>query len=352
MKKPPFYLLTLLLSLAVFLSACGSSDSSSGTNAGETDGNGSAEANADEEFVLKLGHVGAANPDDPWEKYALELNDLLQERTDGRLSIQTFPGSQLGADREMIEAMQQGTLDLGLIGTIAMTNFVPEYQIWDLPYIFPLDHEIADEITDGPIGEELAASAEEKGLVMLGYWDHSYRSISNGKRPIETFEDLQGLSMRVVENAPSIDWFGRIGTIPTPMAFSELYTALQQGTVDGQDNGPVLTYNSGLSEVQPYYTLTRHMYSVLGFVASKRTFDNLPSDLQEVLRDTIAELTPVQREYSRQKAVELLEQMEEDGVQITELSEEELAKFQESALETYEQLAPEIGQAEIDRMLD
>jgi tripartite ATP-independent transporter DctP family solute receptor len=347
MKNNPLYFVTVLLVLSMLLSACGSKETAGGTS--KNGGSGNSEG---EKFILRLGHVGSADSNDPWEKFALELNKRVQEKSDGRLSLQTYPGSQLGADREMIEGMQQGTMDLGLIGTIAMTNFVPDYQVWDLPYIFPQDYETADKITDGPIGDQLAEKAEEKGLVMLGYWDHSFRSMSNGKKPIKTFEDLKGLRMRVVENAPSIDWFGRIGTTPTPMAFSELYTALQQGTVDGQDNGPVLTYNTKLYEVQPYYTLTRHMYSVLGVVASKKVYDKLPGDLQGILKETVAELTPEQREYSRKTAKELLGKMADAGIQITELSAEEIAKFEKSAVATHRELAPKIGQELVDKMME
>ncbi len=220
---------------------------------------------------FKLGHVGPADSEHPWEKYALAFGEKIEEETDGLIKINTFPGSQLGADREMTQSLQQGTMDIGLISTIAMGNFVSQFQVWDLPYIFPSDNEKVDLILEGPIGEQLAQYAKEKGLIILAYWENDWRMMSNSKRPIQTVDDLKGLKMRVVENKPSIDWFGeRVGSIATPMAFSEVYTALQQGTIDGQDNGTILSYGSKFHEVQKYFSTTKHIYAPLAFVVSEK----------------------------------------------------------------------------------
>ncbi|MCM3566943.1 TRAP transporter substrate-binding protein [Neobacillus mesonae] len=329
----------LLISLVVIIMAGCSSDKSSGSD------------NKKETFTLKLGHVGPADAEHPWQKYAKIYADEIEKKTDGRVKIQIYPSSQLGGDREMTEALQQGTLEMGLISTIAMGNFVPELQVWDLPYIFPNDNAKVDEILEGPIGEKLANAMSKKSLHALAYWENDWRAMTNSKHPIESVKDLKGLKMRVVENKPSLDWFGRVGAIPTPMAFSEVYTALQQKTIDGQDNGTLLTHGAKLYEVQPYFTFTNHMYAPLALVVSDKTWSKMPEDIQKILKETGVTVGKEQRKYSRETAKKLAEQLKKEGVTVTELSDSAIKEFQDSAAETYKKLAPEIGQDLIDEML-
>jgi len=344
-KKKLWLVIPAVLSL-IFLAACGGGGGTSSGDNSQTSGDSNKQS-----YVLKLGHVGPADAEHPWEKFALEFASQIESRTNGQVKVNTYPASQLGADREMTEALQQGTLEMGLISTIAMGNFVPEFQVWDLPYIFPTDNAKVDAILDGAMGEKLTEKAKEKGLVVLAYWENDWRGMSNSKRPIESVEDMKGLKMRVVENKPSMDWFSRIGSIPTPMAFSEVYSALQQGTIDGQDNGYLLTYGSKLHEVQPYYTLTKHIYAPLAVVVSAQTWEQLPDEIKEEMRALAKELAPQQRSYSRQVAEEYKTKMQEAGVQISELSEEAIRGFQESAQGTYDALAQDIDKSLIDEML-
>lgn len=341
MRKNVTVLVCISLIISLFLIGCGNNNNKAG---GET--------SDQESFVLKLGHVGPADSEHPWQKYVEVFADKVEEQTDGKVKIESYPASQLGADREMLEGMQQGVVDMGLIGTIAMGNFVPEYQVWDLPYIFPNDQAKKDEIVNGPIGEEIAGYAREKGFEVISYWHHSNRSMSNSKRPIKSIDDLKGLKMRIVENPSSMDWFQRIGTVPTPMAFNELYTALQQGVVDGQDNGPGLTYGSKFSEVQQYYTYTEHIYSVLALVVSKKSWDSIPEDLQTTLKNLAEEIGKEQTKYSLEMEVKYGEMMEEAGVEVHRLSPEELKRFEESAQPTYEKVAPQIGEDLVNKMLE
>ncbi len=337
------WVIVLLLSiLLIVMTGCGDK------------GTGGKEAGKPETttFELKLGHVGPADPEHPWEKYALKYADLVAKETNNRVKIKTYPASQLGADRAMTESLQQGTLEMGLISTIAMNNFVPELGLWDLPYIFPQDNAVVDKILEGPIGSKLAEAADKKGLVILAYWENDWRNLSNNVRPITKPEDLKGLKMRIVENQPSLDWFKRLGALPTPMAFSEVYTALQQKVIDGQDNGCVLTYGSKFYEVQKYYTISHHIYCPLAVVVSKKTWDKLPQDLKETMKKLAIEVGREQRQYNRQKAEEYLTKMEQAGVQvIRQLSPESLKQFQESAQPTYEAMAGIVGKDMINEML-
>lgn len=330
-------LFLLILVVGTILSAC-SSDSSSGGSGGE-------------EFTLKLGHIGPADSEHPWEKYARKFAEEVEKKSDGRIKIDTYPASQLGADREMTEALQQGNLEIGLISTIAMGNFVPELQVWDLPYIFPNDNSKVDEILDGDIGEKMKEAISKKKMVALSFWENDWRAMSNSKHKIDSVDDLKGLKVRVVENKPSLDWFERISSIPTPMAFSEVYTALQQGTIDAQDNGTVLTYGSKFYEVQPYFTFTNHIYAPLAVIVSESTWNKLPEDLKGILEETATQLSQEQRDFSRETAKKLGEEMKAAGIEVTELTDEAIKGFQDSAEGTYEKLAPELGQDLIDEML-
>src|SRR5690625_3521150 len=189
------YNLYLIITAVILLAGC----------VNESD-QGGAENNSDgEKIELRLGHIGTSEADYTWEKFAVEFTEKIHEETNGNINIDTYPASQLGADRVMTESIQQGTLEMGLISTIAMGNFVPELQLWDLPYIFPLDNQVVDEILEGPIGETLAEKASEKGLVIIGYWENDWRSMTNSIKPIRNVEDLEGAKIRVVENQASLE---------------------------------------------------------------------------------------------------------------------------------------------------
>lgn len=326
---------------------CGNTKEASSSSASSSSSTGGGK----QTFNLKLGHVGPVDAEHPWEKYAQKFAQEVEKQTNGRVKIKTYPASQLGADREMTEAIQQGTLDMGLISTIAMGNFVPEFQLWDLPYIFPADNAKVDQILEGPVAEKISAAASKKRIIPLAYWENDWRNISDNIRPITKVADMKGLKMRIVENKPSLDWFKRLGSIPTPMAFSELYTALQQKTVDGQDNGVVLTYGSRLYEATNYYTITRHIYCPLALVVSEKTWKQLPQDIQQTMKKLGVEIGREQRQYNRQKAAEWINSMKKAGVQVNELTPEALKEFQDSAKPTYDALAEAVGKSLIDEML-
>lgn len=301
--------------------------------------------------TLKLGHVGPASEDHSWEKFAKKYAQLVAERTGGKVKIETYPASQLGADREMAEALQQGTLEMGLISTMAFGNFVPELQVWDLPYIFPSEYAKIDQILDGPIGEEMARAGEAKGYKILAFWENDVRHMSNSKRPIRKVSDLKGLKMRTPETPGLIKWLSNIGAIATPVAFSELYTALQQKTVDGQDNGVGLTYSAKLYEPQKYYSLTGHIYSPLAVIVSKKVWDTLPADVQKVLTDVAKELAPQQRAYNRECVAKWLDEMKAKGLQVNEIEPEDLKEFRESAKPVYEEYRQRFGSL-VDKMVE
>jgi len=207
----------------------------------------------------------------------------LTRLTGGRLSVQSFPGSVLGAEREMIEAVQLGTQDLALVSTGAIGNFVPEVAIFDLPFLFR-DYAHAHAALDGEIGAQVLARFAAHGLHALAWGEGGFRHISNTKRPVYSPEDLRGLKIRTQENPIHIAAFRGLGASPTPINWAETFIALQQGVVDGQDNPISVIVAAKLYQVQKYLSLTQHLYSPAVFLASPAFYDTLSPADQSALR--------------------------------------------------------------------
>ncbi len=192
----------------------------------------------------------------------------VEARTDGRYKIQNFYSGALGAERESIEALQLGTLDLTMTSTGPVPNFVPEVAILDIPFLMR-DYPHARAVLDGPIGQEMLTKFPAKGIVALAWGENGFRHMTNSKRPVNGPDDLKGLKMRTMENPVHIQAYKQFGIIPTPMAFTEVFTALQQGTVDGQENPLSVISAAKFDQVQKYMTLTGHVYSPALILMSK-----------------------------------------------------------------------------------
>ncbi|MGE5740279.1 MAG: DctP family TRAP transporter solute-binding subunit, partial [Betaproteobacteria bacterium] len=190
------------------------------------------------------------------------------ERTNGRYKVQNFYSGALGAERESIEALQLGTLDLTMTSTGPVPNFVPDIAILDIPFLFR-DYAHARAVLDGPIGQQMLDKFEAKGIHALAWGENGFRNMTNSKHPVNAPEDLKGLKMRTMENPVHIQAYRAFGIIPTPMAFTEVFTALQQGTVDGQENPLSVITSAKLDQVQKYLTLTGHVYSPALILMSK-----------------------------------------------------------------------------------
>src|SRR5436190_2803205 len=207
--------------------------------------------------------------------YGVAIDTFAKEveaRTNGRYRIQTFYSSALGAERESVEGVQLGTLDLTLTSTGPLPNFVPDVAILDIPFLFR-DYAHARAVLDGPIGQELLTKFQSKGMVGLAWAENGFRHMTNSKRPVNGPDDLRGLKMRTMENPIHIEAYRQFGILPTPMAFTEVFTALQQGTVDGQENPLSVIEAAKLEQVQKYLSLTGHVYSPALILMSKETWE-------------------------------------------------------------------------------
>ncbi len=230
---------------------------------------------------FKLAHTGAL--DHHYQKGCEMFKKLVEERSKGALQIQIFPSDQLGKQRETVEGAQIGTVDMVLTSDVLLSAFEPTMGVLTLPFLFAdMDH-IA-KVMDGPIGDDLAANLEKKGLTVLGYWENGFRHITNSKRPIVTPADLKGLKIRTPEGPVFVDAFNAYGASATPMAFGEVYTALQLKVVDGQENPIAHVLTQKFYEVQAYLSLSNHIHSVEPLLMSTMVFKPLPDDQKKLLK--------------------------------------------------------------------
>ena len=218
----------------------------------------------------------------------------VEKRTAGRYKIQTFYSGALGGERESIEAVQLGTQELAFSSTGPIPNFVPETKILDVPFLFR-DKAHARAVLDGPIGQEMLTKFDAKGFKALAWGENGFRHMTNSKRDVKVPEDLKGLKMRTMENPVHIAAYKGLGIITTPMAFPEVFTALQQGTVDGQENPLSVIMASKFDQVQKHLTLTGHVYSPAIFVMNKAAFDKLTAADKQAFVDAAKEGTKANR---------------------------------------------------------
>ena len=262
---------------------------------------------------LTLGH-GAA-PGNPRHEASVKFAELVKAQTAGRIEVQVAPSAQLGDDAAMITALRTGALDMSANSQGAMANAVPEYAAFGMPFLFG-NLQQAWKVLDGPLGKELADRTADKGMVVLGYWDNGIRHMSNSRKPLLKPEDLKGMKMRTPPDAVTVDIMQSLGAEAQQIKFAELYVALQQGVVDGQENPLMNIHASKLYEVNKFISLTGHKYEMTPFLMSKRTWDRLSEADRKVVRDAAAEATALQRKLSQESDDRLVADLKAKGVRI------------------------------------
>ena len=291
-------------------------------------------------IVLKLGHVVATGH--PYHFGATEFARLVAERTGGRVRVDVYPAGQLGpGEREEIEALQLGGIDLVVTGTAVMANFLPDFAVMDLPFLFR-DYQHVDAVLDGPVGQELLRRLERANLNITGLalWEQGFRHLTNSKRPIHTPADVRGLKIRVQENPIHVDSFNGLGALATPMAWGDVYTALQQGVIDGQENPiPVLTSHK-IYEVQRHLALTGHFYAPAIIIMNTQRLRSLPADIQQVLFEVAREVSKSERTVARRLEAEQVDELRGHGMQVTSPDK---APFQRAMQAVYDKYGPRFG---------
>ncbi|MDI9391492.1 MAG: DctP family TRAP transporter solute-binding subunit [Synergistota bacterium] len=290
------------------------------------------------EVVLKLSHTGA--PTHHYQLGSLKFAELVEQKTNGEVKVQVYPSDSLAPQRESTEGAQFGTIDMVLTSSMIVSNFEPLIGVFDLPFIFTT-REQTYSILDGPIGERVAKKVEGVGLVILAYWENGFRHITNNVRPIHTPDDLKGLKIRVPESPVSIDTFKALRALPTPISFGELYSALQLGVVDGQENPLAHLIESRFYEVQKHCSLTGHLYTAEPLIISKLIWERLTPDQQKALKEAAIEAGAYERNLSAERDKQYLQEAKDKGVQFVE--DPDIPAFKKAVQPVYDKYGPKFG---------
>ncbi|SDB62126.1 TRAP transporter substrate-binding protein [Pseudomonas sp. NFACC13-1] len=233
----------------------------------------------------------------PQGQGAQKFADLLGEKSGGKIKVRLFPGGTLGGDVQTVSALQGGTLDITVLNSGILAAQAPDYAMLDFPFLFN-NVEEAHAVIDGPVGQKLAAQLDSKGLVGLGYWDLGFRNLTNSKHPVTKLEDMQGLKIRVIQSPIYLETFAALGANPVPMAFPEVYTGLEQHTIDGQENPFTVIEGNKFYEVQKYLSVTGHIFNPQSLIISQKTWNRLNDDEKAMIRAAAAEAQTFQREVT------------------------------------------------------
>lgn len=297
--------------------------------------------------TLKIGY--ATSKESHYGVGSTAFCDEIEKNTQGRYKCQQFPSSALGGEREQIEAVQLGTQDLTNTSTGPVGNFVPEVKIVDIPFLFR-DYDHARKVMDGPIGQDLLAKFPAKGIIALGWTENGFRHMTNSKRDIVKPADAAGLKMRTMENQVHMTGYRTFGILPTPMAFPELFGALQQGTVDGQENPIPVILASKFSQVQKHLSLTGHVYSPALLLLSPRVWNRLSDADKKVFTDAAKVAAAAQRKKVNDDEANGIAQLEKDGMKVTR--QVDGAAFRAALQPAYAQYAKEFGADNIKKIQD
>lgn len=286
----------------------------------------------------------------PQAQGAQKFADLVAAKSGGKMTVKLFAGGALGGDLQTVSALQGGTVELTVLNAGILSAQVKEFAAYDFPFLFNSGKE-ADAVTDGPFGQKLMARLEDKGLHGLGYWDLGFRNLTNSKRPIVKADDIAGLKIRVIQSPIYIDLFGALGANATPLPFPELYPALDQKAVDGQENPNTTILSSKFAEVQKYITQTRHIYNPQALLISKKTWDGMSADEKKIITEASNESTAFQRQASRGAADSALDALKKAGMTVSELPPEEMAKLRTKVKPVIDKYAASVGEATVKELM-
>lgn len=259
----------------------------------------------------------------------VKFADLVKQKSGGKMNVQVFPGGALGGDLQTLAAMRGGTVDATVTATSTLVGIVKDYALLDLPFVFKSNEE-AMAVLDNGFAKRLNAQLDEKDLVGLGYWGAGYRHLTNSKRPVKTPDDIKGLKVRVLQNPLFIDLWKALGANAVPMPFPEVYSALEQGTVDGQENPAATLVSAKLFEVQKYLSLTSHVYFVDSLLFSKPVWNKLNADERKVITDAAKEAEAYGRVEVIGEDKSNIDSMR-SKMQVNEIAPADMAKFAEVA---------------------
>ena len=326
MFKPKCLLLLILLGLIVLGIAC--------------------QSKSEKTYLIKIGQ--GQTPGEPQVK-AMELfKEIVEEKTAGKLRVEVYPNNQLGNQRDVTEGIQLGTVQMASISS-PMAGFVPESNLFELPFLFEnRDHFYA--VLDSAIGEGLKPAFARRGFYLLGYFDVGVRHIMTVNQPIHSFNDMEGLKIRTMENPVHLDALRAFGANPIPMAYGELYTALEQGVIDGAEAANTNYYAKKFFEPAPYWAQVGWIHLVEYVIVSRYFFERLPDEYKKVIEEAAQTIIAQERQWYSENDIEFLESLKDEGVQVTYPERE---PFREASRKVYQTWADKVGSMDlINRILN
>lgn len=264
--------------------------------------------------------------------------EIVKEKSGGKIDVKVFPAGMLGGDLQSVSSLQGGLLQMSVMNAGLMASLAPNFALLDIPFLFENTKE-ADAVMDGEVGKIFAKELDAKNLVVLAFWELGFRNLTNSRRPVETVDDITGLKIRVVQSPIYLEMFQALGANAVPMPFPEVYTALETGTVDGQENPAPSILTAKLNEVQKYLTLTRHTYNPMVLLFSKPLWDKLDPEEKELIQQAATEAAAFQRQTSREADAKAVDALAASGMTVTKLSPEEIARFRETTKPVAEKFA-------------
>lgn len=334
-RHPGFRAMAFVGTLAVgaTLAACGNSEPTAGT---ESDGD-----------PIQLVMAVETNPGDPLADMLNLFADALEEELGDQVEVETHLGGSIGDETAILGMLRAGEIDVAVVGS-DISTLDPIFGIMELPFLFSA-RETVTAFLDGDFGREMSDSLEQSaGLRVLSYGENGFRHITNNVRPVTTPEDLSGLKLRVPEVPARVTMFETFGAVPTPMSIDEVYLALDQGVLDGQENPLKVIDAFSFHEVQQYLSLSGHVYSPASLTMSLDTWDSLPAEIQDAVDGAAAEAAQGSRELGIEADESLIAQFEEAGV---EINEADIAAFQEQSSQVWEGAKDEVGEDFVDRVV-
>ena len=346
MKK---FLLILAAStlVAVLLASCLKSEAKAGQAVPQPQAEKQAVIAKDAKIIKVSNGSGPSFP--PVIASQEKFKKIVEEKTNGKYKVEVYHSGQLGDDVKATEALKSGTLETCITSTAPLVGIVKELAIFDIPFLFTSE-KTADAVLDGPIGQDLAELLPAKGLVNLAWCENGFRHLTNSVRPVKAPADLKGLKIRTMENPFHLASWKALGANPTPMSWSEVFTALQQKSIDGQENPIPNFFANKIHEVNKYISLTGHVYSPMLFLFSKQIFDTYPKEDQEIIKAAAREMALYERQINREAAVKNLEQIKAAGGVVTELSAEQKKAFQDLTASVWGLVEAKVGPDLIKRL--
>lgn len=334
--KKKFLALLLMSALTVSLvTGCGSQKTeipaSSSDAAAPTADTATEAASTEAAYNIIAGHT---LPDaHPYNLGLVKMGELMKEKSNGQLNLDVFGNAQLGSERDLVEGLQLGSVQVTCISTAPLSGFTDMFLVFDLPFLFETTEQ-ARAVLDSEVGGEILNSVKDQGLIGLTWFENGFRNITNNKKPIEKPEDLKGMKIRTMENQMHMAAFLAMGADPTPMAMGEVFTALQQGTIDGQENPVPIIDTNKFYEVQKYTSLTGHLFSPAPVFMGMDYFSSLPADLQAIVLESAEEAKPYEREQIDAQNVSGLENLTANGM---EINDPDKALFKEATKSIYDE---------------